>query len=228
MRHRLAALCAGVAASAALAACGATGSTVHGKDPARATTLQARQSPIERALATMRHVYGNEINGARVHSDLRFVGADAIFLEDLARREYRSAQARAHELMVKNPIRHITRIAVYVHGRQLVNATWNANGSFVAAPQTEQLRRAGRSLGTLALCVQDIVGDIKLAKAFTGAYALVRGSSGQMRTSLPAAAGVPLPTHGTVSIAGVTYAVGALHLRAWGGEAITFWLLLPG
>jgi hypothetical protein len=175
----------------------------------------------------MRHIYDNEVNGARVHSDLRFVASDRAFLEELARGEYRSAGARAHHLMVANPIRHITRIALYAHGQQLLNATWNANGSFVAAGQSEQLRYAGRNLGKLVLCVQDIVGDIKLAKAFTGAYALVRGSSGQMRTSLPAAANVALPDRGTLTIAGIRYSVGALHLRAWGGEAITFWLLLP-
>ena len=226
MRGRLAAACACLLASTALGACGATGDAADGKGVSRAPARRLIPTPIERALATMRHVYDNEVNGARVHSDLRFIGADRIFLEDLARHEYRSAQARAHYLMVANPIRHITRIALYVRGRQLLNAVWNANGSFVAAPQTEPLRFAGHSLGTLALCVQDIVGDIKLAKAFTGAYALVRGSSGQMRTSLPAAADVPLPMRGTVTIAGVSYAVGALHLRGWGGEAITFWLLL--
>jgi hypothetical protein len=171
------------------------------------------------------HIYGNEINGHRASSDLAFVAGNQTLLAQLYRGELAAAQAYAQRLMTGNPILHITRIGVIAGGRALINTVWNSNGTFVVAPVTRLLRYHGRTLGTLAVCVQDVVGFVKLIARDLHAFSVVRGSSGQVRTSLPAAASVKLPDSGSATIAGVQYEVGSFHLGGWGGETLTVWVL---
>ncbi|MHB8490962.1 MAG: hypothetical protein ACYDA6_01945 [Solirubrobacteraceae bacterium] len=127
--------------------------------------------------------------------------------------------------MTSNPGLHITRVSVIRAGRVLINAVWNSNGAFVVAPVTRVLRFHGRSLGTLLVSIQDVVGYVKLIGRLLGAQAVVRGTSGQVRTLLPAAAHSSLPTAGSVAIAGEEYNVGSFHLGGWGGEPLTVWVL---
>lgn len=192
---------------------------------------QARQATIEQDLTTAKHLYLNEIYGPRVHHDLQFVAGDARLVGMLSRGEYAAAQSTAYRLMVGNAIRHITRISFIRGGRELVDATWNANGSFVAAPLSRVLHLGGGRLGTLSVSVQDIVGYVKLITRYSPAQTLVRGASGQVRTSLPAAEDVSLPASGTVSIGGATYQVGSFSTYAWGRapgrEPLTVWVLQP-
>jgi hypothetical protein len=48
-----------------------------------------------------------------------------------------------------------------------------------------------------------------------------------VRTLLPAAAHAHLPARGTVTLAGRRYAVRSFAQRAWAGEPVTVWILVP-
>jgi hypothetical protein len=178
-------------------------------------------------IAVAKHVYGNEINGGRVHSDVRFIADDQALLRELSRRELGAAQAEAYRRMTSNRTKHITRVSVLRGRRMLVNAVWNSNGSFVVAPLQEALYSRRRSLGTLLVSVQDVVGYVRLVHLYTGAQVVVRGTSGQVRASLAAAAKAVLPSSGHATVAGQRYVVGSFPLRAWGSERLTVWLLEP-
>ncbi len=177
-------------------------------------------------MAVARHLYANEVDGGRVHTDLRLVAGDRAFLNDLASGNLEGAQTEALLVMTRNGARHITRVSVVEGTQVLVNAVLNNNGGFVVAPRERRLQLNGRNLGTLMVSVQDIVGYIKLIHVDTGADALVRGSSGQVRTTLPAAARVRLPSAGPVTIAGRSYRVRSFRVRGWKGEALTVWVLV--
>lgn len=216
---------AGSGASAGSARGGAysAGARIVSVDPAgRVSSGGAR---LARAVAVAKRVYVNEVNGGRVHTDLRLVAADQVLLSDLGSGDLVAAQAEAQFKMMSNAIAHITRVSIIRGPRVLVNAVWNSNGSFVVAPLQQPLRVRGRTIGTLLVSVQDIVGYIKLIHKFTGAQAIVRGVSGQVRTSLPAAADVSLPSSGHVTIAARRYLVGSFQVSGWGNEALTVWVL---
>jgi hypothetical protein len=198
-------------------------------DPTVPATGVAAASSLQHVLAVARHTYANEVNGGRVHADLQLVSSDPVLLNDLASGDMAAAQAEAQYKMMSNAIDHITRIGVLRGGHLVVNAVWNHNGSFVVAPRGQTLYAHGRNLGTLLVSVQDVIGYVKLLHVFTGAYAVVRGSSGQVRASvsLPAAANLKLPSSGSVTIGGHRYRVGSFQTSGWGGEALTVWVLLP-
>ncbi|MHB8492807.1 MAG: hypothetical protein ACYDA6_11435 [Solirubrobacteraceae bacterium] len=225
----------------ALGACGATRSASPGhaagakrsfvSDPPSAAPTPATPAALERYLGVVRRLYWNELHGRRVHADLAFVARDRRLIELLARGQLGAAQAEAHHLLVGFPIRHITRISLVRSGHVLINAVWNVNGSFVASPLERRITFNGRPLGTLLVSVQDIIGYVKLIRAFTPAQALVRSAAGQVRTSLPAAQRIRLPRSGDVTIAGRPYLVSSYTTHAWGRgpltrEPLTVWLLL--
>jgi len=192
-------------------------------------TTGATQASIANDLAIAEQRYQAEINGARVHRELQWVADDSHLMELLARGRYAAAQSVAYRLMVGDRTRHVTRIAFVRGGREVIDAVWNANGSFVAAPQEHSVTVDGRVAGTLLVSIQDIAGYVKLIPRYTPAQALVRGASGQLRTSLPAAAGVTLPDSGEVAIAGTSYLVRSFRTYAWGRgpgrEPLTVWVL---
>ncbi len=197
-----------------------------GPAPGQGGLLQSPgQSGVGSLIAGARKIYADEIGGVYANRDLRFIAGDSVLLEDLSRGELAAAEAEVHLQMTSNPGLHITRVSVLRAGRMLINAVWNSNGSFVVAPVTQALRLHGRNLGTLLVSIQDVVGYVKLIKRLLGAEAVVRGSSGQVRTLLPAAAHTPLPGAGSVDIAGAEYGAGTFQLGGWRGETLTVWVL---
>jgi hypothetical protein len=192
-----------------------------------ARSVHAAGSNLHHALAVARGTYANEINGGRVHADWQLIAADQAFLNDLASGDLAAAQTEATYQMKSNAIKHITRVSLVRGNRALVNAVWNYNGVFVVAPLERPLYAHGRNLGTLLVSVQDVVGYVKLIRRFTGDEAVVRGSSGQVRSSLPAAARVSLPSSGLVTIGGRKYRVGSFQVGGWGGETLTVSVLEP-
>ena len=81
---------------------------------------------------------------------------------------------------------------------------------------------------TLQVSIQDEIGFCKFTYRNDHVFAVVRGRGpGQVRTLLPAAAHARLPARGTVRLAGRRYAVRSFPERAWGGEPVTVWILLP-
>lgn len=183
---------------------------------------------MERLVAAAERIYEHEVAGPRAHRDLRFIAADRAFVADVASGRRRAARREAERQMRGHRALHITRAAVARDRRVIVNATMNANGSFVVAPVARRLTSRGRALGTLLVSVQDVVGYERLLRRELGAYAVVRGGSGQVRSSLRAAANRRLPHEGTVDVGGSRYAVGSFHREGWRGEPLTVWLLVAG
>jgi hypothetical protein len=98
---------------------------------------------------------------------------------------------------------------------------------FVVAPVQMTLRGAGgRALGTLQVSIQDEIGFVRLIHRHHPVDVVVRGQgAGHVRSSLPAAAQVKLPSTGSVTIAGRRYQVSSFRETAWGNEPVTVSIL---
>lgn len=171
--------------------------------------------------------YRNEVEGGKPAQQVARIARDGVLLAALRRGDLAGAQAEADAQLrsVANHLAHVTRIAVVRGSREVVNATINANGVFVVAPERRVLRSGGRVLGTLLVSIQDVIGFAKLVHNLTLDEVVVRGASGQVRTSPGARAHLPLPSSGQVAIAGRRYLVRSFGEIGWGREPLTVWIL---
>jgi hypothetical protein len=210
----------------------ATGTVAKASSPIAPATAQvshSRPSRLDGTVIAAEAIYHNETKGRKLFQQLGRIAHDAILIKALSRGDVRGAQAEA-DAQLRSPVNHfdhVTRISVTRGSQVLVNATVNSDGVFVAAPGTRTLRSHGRVLGTLLVSLQDVTGFVKLVHRHTGAEILVRGGSGRVRTSLPAAAGVRLPVSGQVTIAGRRYSVRSFPETGWGNEPLATWILEP-
>jgi hypothetical protein len=176
-------------------------------------------SRASRAFDAARARYLTEARGAVIHADLRRLARDGILLSALAKRNLRAALAEASRQLV----RHVVRIRVLQGSRVLIDAN---SHSFDVAGSGIELRAAdGRNLGRLEITVQDVIGFIKLVHKLDAADVVVRGAYGEMRSSLPAAANLPLPSSGCARVGSRRYAVRSFQERSFSGEPLTIWLL---
>jgi hypothetical protein len=104
----------------------------------------------------------------------------------------------------------------------------DVGGRFVVGEAAAELHAPdGRSTGRIQVSMQDVLGYRKLVNRLTGADVLIRGSSGHVETSLPAATPVPLPARGTATLQGRSYVVREFSEHGFGGEPLSVWLLAP-
>jgi hypothetical protein len=226
-----------VACALALGACGSSPATQDAD--ARLDTLQvhARPAPpaangearLARFVRAAQQAYNRESKGSKLGRETNRLAADAVLLGALARGDAAGvrAETKAQLLSPANHLAHVTRISVTRGARVLANATLNSDGVFVVAPAVRELRLQGRRLGTLLVSIQDVTGFVKLVHRRTLAEVVARGASGEVRTSLPAAADAHLPPSGHATVAGRSYSVRSFAERAWGGEPLTVWILVP-
>jgi hypothetical protein len=188
---------------------------------------QAARNRINATVVRAKAIYRNETEGAKLPDQLRRIARDGTLLRALSTGDLARAQAEADsQLRIPlNHTAHVTRISVIRGSRVLVNATVNSDGVFVVTPGRRPLRFQGRPLGTLLVSLQDVTGYVKLINHVTGADALIRGARGHIRTSLPAARRVRLPSSGSVTIAGRAYLTRSFREKAWGNEPLTVWIL---
>jgi hypothetical protein len=180
-------------------------------------------------VARAKAIYHNETEGPKVPREVARIARDGTLLHALGIGDLAGAQAAADKQLriPLNHTAHVTRISVIRGSQALVNATVNSDGVFVVTPGRRLIRLHGRPLGVLLVSLQDVTGYVKLIQHITGADALVRGASGHVRTSLPAARRVRLPSSGSVTIAGRTYLTRSFRETAWGNEPLTVWILQP-
>jgi hypothetical protein len=233
-RAAVVAACA-VSLALALSACGSS-HLVEDADARADDSIARPVSPtaasttaIAATVRAAQRAYNRETKGSKLQRQADRIASDAILLGALARGDVAAAQSEAKSqlLSASNHFDHVTRISVVRGSRALVNATLNSDGAFVDAPARRELRLHGRRLGTLLVSIQDVTGFVKLVHRRTLAEVVARGSSGQVRTSLPAAARLRLPTMGSVTIAARNYNVRSFRELAWGGEVLTVWILSP-
>ena len=154
-----------------------------------------------------------------IHADLRQIASDPILLGALSAGNLHSALAEANRQLV----RHVVQIRVLQGSRVLVDA--NSSSFDVGGSGVELHTRKGRSLGRLQITVQDVIGFIKLIHKLNAADVVVRGTGGQVRTSLPAAAALSLPRSGCTQIGTNRYVVSSFDETSFSGEPLTIWVL---
>jgi hypothetical protein len=193
------------------AAAGARGSTCP-------TALASSRA--EQALIWARARYLTEARGRVIHADLRQIAGDMTLLGALSRGELHGALVAANRQLV----RHVVRIRVLRGARVLVDA--NPSSFDVRGSGIELRAPNGTSLGRLQITVQDVIGFIKLTDKLTAADVVVRSDGGQLRTSLPGAAGSSLPASGCTRIGSRPYLVRSFRETSFTGEPLTIWLLV--
>jgi hypothetical protein len=187
--------------------------------------LARPQSAIDRLAVVARRRYSEEVNGVAVHKQLRRVAADPVLLRAL--RTHNLAAVRAEvRLQDATPHAHISRLRVVRGSRVLADA----GVVFVVAPAQKALHDArGRYLGTVQLSIQDVIGYVKYMHRNVHVDVVVHGrGAAHVRTSLPAAARVSLPSSGTVTVAGHRYQVRSFREPGLAGEPLRIWILKRG
>jgi hypothetical protein len=174
---------------------------------------------IRAVLRAARYRYSQERVGLAVHVAFRHVEHDGALVRALRAGDLRSAQARADQLLIG----HVVRIRIRSGSRVLVDANPT---SFAVGGTVHSLRVHGRTLGQMEVSIQDVIGFLRLVHLYDGGEAVVRGSRGQLRSSL---AGLPrrLPSSGCVSAGGRRYAVDAFAERGFASEGLSVWVLGP-
>jgi hypothetical protein len=191
----------------------AVAATAHGC-PTPAAASRART-----ALIAAKRRYLTEAQGAVIHADLRQIASDPILLGTLGAGNLSSALAEANRQLV----RHVVQVRVTRGSRVLVDA--NSSSFDVGGSGLELHARNGRSLGRLQITVQDVIGFIKLVHKLNAADVVVRGTHGQLRTSLPSAATFPLPRSGCTQIGSDSDVVSSFEEASFSGEPLTIWVL---
>jgi hypothetical protein len=247
LRHRTALPCATVAA-VALAGCGssmaspapgpasartsatttttAATTTTKTKTVKRSHAAAARpRSAIERLASVARQRYLEEVTGAAVHKQLRRVAADPVLLRALSSGNLTALRAEVR-LQDATPHAHISRLRVVRGSRVLADA----GVVFPVAPAQKALHDAhGHVLGTLQLCIQDVIGYVKYLHRNVHVDVVVRGhGAGHVRTSLPGAARTTLPSSGPVMVGGRLYLVRFFTEHGLAGETLRIWILKRG
>ncbi len=171
------------------------------------------------ALAAAEARYRMEERGTVIHTDLHQIASDGGLTSALATGNLGAALSAADRQLV----RHVVQIRVISGSRVLIDANPT---SFDVAGSTVELRGArGRRLGTLQITVQDVIGFIKLVHKLDAADVVVRGTGGQMRTSLSVVPLGSLPGSGCVKLGARRYVVSSFHETSYTGEPLTIWLL---
>jgi hypothetical protein len=163
--------------------------------------------------------YRLEERGATIHTDLRQIAHDKSLIGALGSGNIAAALAAANRQLV----RHVVQIRVLSGERVLLDA--NPTSFDVAGSALELHAANGRSLGRLQITVQDLIGFIKLVRKLDHANVVVHGAAGQMKTSLPAAAHIPLPRSGCTQFGARRYVVRSFQAVSFVGEPLTISVL---
>jgi hypothetical protein len=182
--------------------------------PSRLTTIARRQ-------------YSSEVHGGATFSALHRVARDQTLLRTLQSGNLSATRAYVQQEFTAVWYHwHVARIRILKRSRVVTEI----GVPFAVAPGQMTLHGAGgRTLGTLQVSIQDVIGFVKLIHRHYPVNVVVRGrAAGHVRSSLPAATNVNLPSSGSATIAGRRYRVSSFHQTAWGDEPVTVWILQKG
>jgi hypothetical protein len=120
---------------------------------------------------------------------------------------------------------HVSRLRIVRGGKVVADA----GVPFVVAPSSLPLRDAHRrTLATLEISDQDVIGFVRFMRRNHGVDVVARGvGPAHVVTSLPAALHAALPDRGHTTIAGRRYQVGTFTKTALNNEPVKIWILLP-
>ena len=218
-----------VGATGVVSTAGAGSSASQSPPPAKTTVTPvkahaAAHTRIDRLTASARARYDQEVYGRPVHTQLQRIAHDRKLVSLLE-----SGNTPALKAYVKSRFysvwyhAHVSRMAILQNGKTVDEI----GVPFVVAPsQTAIKGRGGKTIGTLQVSVQDVIGFVRYMHRNFPVDIVARGAgAGHVRTSLPAAAKLNLPARGTVTISGRRYAVRSFHKLAMGKEPVTIWVL---
>ena len=203
---------------------------VAAKRPSHRATTTTPSRPvtkIDRLERTARQRYSIEVHGGVAFGTLHRIGRDPTLLRTL-----RSGNRQATRAYVQQQFAavwyhlHASRVRILSGSRVVADA----GVPFVVAPAHMTLRGpGGQALGTLEVSIQDEIGYVRYMHRNYHVEVVVRGrGAAHVRTSLPAAARVTLPSRGPATIGGQKYLVRSFHETALGGEPVTVSILVKG
>jgi hypothetical protein len=180
-------------------------------------------TPADTLVGVAQRIYTQEVSGSVGRSQVRRILHDRVLDRAIADGDRKALRAEALRQLFL-PGKHVVRIRVMKGDRVLTDV----GGRFVVGDEVGVLRAAdGHEIGRVEISMQDVLGYRRLVNRLLGAQIVVRGRPGHVESSLPAAADASLPSSGTVSLDGRSYAVREFHERGFGEESLSAWLLVP-
>jgi hypothetical protein len=210
-----------------LAGCAASTAMLPQPGPGRARPAAPVGSSIDRLTAVARRRYAEEVQGGQALATLRRVGRDPALLRALASGDLTGMRAYVRGRFDSVWYHwHVSRLRI-VRGPKILT---DVGVPFVVAPSQMALRGAhGRSVATLQVSIQDVIGFVRYMHRNYPVDVVVRGrGAAHVRTSLPAALNARLPDAGVATLAGVRYQVRSFRQTALGNEAVKVWILQRG
>jgi hypothetical protein len=194
--------------------------TVRASSAAATATPRAVPDPV---LRTARKRYQEEAYGPATQKILTRLAHDAGLLR--AVRSGSAAQVRTYVAGTYRPVWyhwHVSRMRITRGATVLAEA----GVPFVVRGPSTTLHAGAGPRTVLTISAQDAIGYVRFMRRNHRVQVVVRGAgAGTVRTSLPAAAGKPLPDSGSVAIAGRHYRVVSFREAGWLGEPLKIWIL---
>lgn len=220
----------GCAVTIAVAASGCAAQAATPPASSRAASRTHTHKRVTGGADRLAHVarlrWDQEQYGSPVHKLLRRVAADPTL-----RAAVRSGQTAAIRRAVDARFTsawyhwHVSRLRIVRKGHNIVDV----GVPFVVAPSSLPLRNAaGKTVATLQISDQDVIGYVRYMRRNEGVDIVARGvGRAHVKTSLPAALKVTLPKRGHVTIRGRRYAVRSFTKHSLDREPVRIWVLVP-
>ena len=196
-----------IAAALALGAC-ASGAPADPTHPARGhhadapCGVQAQATIAAVDAAVTAHIYGNELAGREVNTDIAHVSTAADLIKAVAADDAAAAKAAVLRV-VFHPGWHIVRLQVYNRAGKLLA---DVGGTWTIAPVSGVLKSGSRTVGHFLMSLQDDTGETKLETRFVGNPVAIYVDGilvAQRYGAFPAA----LPTGSSMTLAHKRYAI---------------------
>jgi hypothetical protein len=189
---------------------------------AQGPSAPARAPGIDALARTAHSRYTIEATGATVHQKLNAVARAPALIRALEGGNPAAIQAAAYHQQAGTH-QHISHLVIIRGGRVLADS----GVPFCVRGPSKVIRdRRGRTLGTLQVTVQDVIGFVRYVHRNVHVNVVVRGRGpAHQLTSWKAAARVRLPDSGDVQIGPRRYPVRSFTEKAFGGEPIKVWII---
>jgi hypothetical protein len=162
-------------------------------------------------------IYDGEA-GKRTFAQIHRVQENGALLRAVAGRDPKATRSAIEALLHQ----HIVRLRVSA-GRRLLA---DVGGPYVLAPVTAPLRRAGHTIGSFTLSIQDDEGYKRLANRLAGLDVLMYMGSKLVKSTVGYSPG-PVPASGKVSVRGKSYRAYTFIARAFPSGPLRITVLIP-
>jgi hypothetical protein len=182
---------------------------------------------IDRLTAVAKQQYATEVHGGQAHATMRRVARDPALISALRSGDLTRVRAYVRQEFDRVWYHwHVSRMRIY----RGTNMVIDVGVPFVVAPSQMTIKdSSGRSLGTLQVSIQDVIGFVRYMHRNYPVDVVAKGrGAAPVRTSLPAALTVQLPDSGTATVAGKRYQVRSFMQTALGNEPVKVWILQRG